>query len=232
MRRMKNSLVAWSLGGALVSFAALFYILPYERFLDLALAVAFGVSFAGVIKYGRDAFMAGRSGRSGAEFLIVALFAMFCIIFSQRVWGIVLRVLNRPDWLVDSPLTIIIPWLLAWAMSLALIAPDIDLEPEEARTNLWKSASLFIGGALAGYVIASSFGAKDAVEVSRLSAWPHLVNRPACPPESVWVSSRGVYHTASSPYRGSIYPKHCFGSVEEAEGAGFRPPHSLKRDLP
>ena len=223
MKRLKSSLVAWSLGGSLVSFTAFFYILPYERFLDLALAVAFGVAFAGTVKYGRDAIRALRSGRSGAEFLIVAVFAMFTIILSQRIWGITLRVLNRPDWLVDSPLTILIPWLLAWAMSLALIAPDIDLEPEDAKTNIWKSISLFIGGALAGFVIASSFSTKDAVEVSRLSAWPHLAHRPTCPRESVWVSSTGVYHTASSPYRTSIYPRHCFSTEDEAKAAGYRP---------
>lgn len=228
MKRLKSSLVAWSLGGSLVSFTAFFYILPYERFLDLALAVAFGVAFAGTVKYGRDAIRALRSGRSGAEFLIVAVFAMFTIILSQRIWGITLRVLNRPDWLVDSPLTILIPWLLAWAMSLALIAPDIDLEPEDAKTNIWKSISLFIGGALAGFVIASSFSTKDAVEVSRLSAWPHLAHRPTCPRESVWVSSTGVYHTASSPYRGGIYPRQCFNTVEEAEAKGYRPPKGLK----
>ncbi|RYX78541.1 hypothetical protein EON76_05275 [bacterium] len=228
MKRLKSSLVAWSLGGSLVSFTALFYSLPYERFLDLALAVAFGVSFAGTVKYGRDAFRALRSGRSGAEFLIVAVFAMFSIILSQRVWVIVLRILDRPDWLVDSPIVVLIPWLLAWAMSLALIAPDIDLEPEDAKTNIWKSISLFIGGALAGFVIASSFSTKDAVEVSRLSAWPHLAHRPTCPRESVWVSSTGVYHTASSPYRTSIYPRHCFNTVEEAEAKGYRPPKGLK----
>lgn len=228
MKRLKSSLVAWSLGGSLVSFTALFYSLPYERFLDLALAVAFGVSFAGTVKYGRDAFRALRSGRSGAEFLIVAVFAMFSIILSQRVWVIVLRILDRPDWLVDSPIVVLIPWLLAWAMSLALIAPDIDLEPEDAKTNIWKSISLFIGGALAGFVIASSFSTKDAVEVSRLSAWPHLAHRPTCPKESVWVSSTGVYHTASSPYRTSIYPRHCFSTVDEAEANGYRPPKGLK----
>lgn len=224
MKRLKSSLVAWSLGGSLVSFTALFYSLPYERFLDLALAVAFGVSFAGTVKYGRDAFRALRSGRSGAEFLIVAVFAMFSIILSQRVWVIVLRVLDRPDWLTDSPIVVLIPWLLAWAMSLALIAPDIDLDPEDAKTNIWKSISLFIGGALAGFVIASSFSTKDTASGPQQSSWPHLSHRATCSNESVWVSSAGVYHDKNSRYRGSIFPRHCFGTVEQAQSAGFRPP--------
>jgi methylphosphotriester-DNA--protein-cysteine methyltransferase len=44
----------------------------------------------------------------------------------------------------------------------------------------------------------------------------------------VWVSSTGVYHTALSPYRASIFPKHCFETVEDAAKAGYRPPKSLK----
>lgn len=222
MKRLKTKVIGLSLLGASASFLALLYLLPYERFLDLALAIAFGVSFAGTIKYGRDALRSLRSGSSGAAFLIVAVFAIFAILLGQRTWGIVLRVLDRPDWLVNSPITIMVPWALAWALSLALVAPDIDLEPDDARSGIWKSVALFIGGALAGFVIAASFGVKGGIELSQLSAWPHLANRATCPPESVWVSSRGVYHTQSSPYRGSVVPRYCFSSAEKAEEAGFR----------
>lgn len=224
MRRLKSSIVAWSLGGVLATFAGLYYILPYDRLLDLALAVAFGVAFAGTIRYGRDALLAARSGKSGAEFLLVAVFAMFSVIMGQRVWGIVLRVLDRPDWLVDSPITILVPVMMSWAMSLALVAPDIDLEPEAAKNNLWRSVALFIGGALAGFVIAASFGVKDSIDISRLNAWPQLINRPTCPIESVWVSSSGIYHVQSSPYRGSVVPRWCFSTASEAESAGFKAP--------
>lgn len=224
MRRLKSSIVAWSLGGVLATFAGLYYILPYDRLLDLALAVAFGVAFAGTIRYGRDALLAARSGKSGAEFLLVAVFAMFSVIMGQRVWGIVLRVLDRPDWLVDSPITILVPVMMSWAMSLALVAPDIDLEPATAKSNLWRSVALFIGGALAGFVVAASFGVKDSIDISRLNAWPQLINRPTCPKESVWVSSTGIYHTYSSPYRGSVVPRYCFESEEKAREAGFKAP--------
>lgn len=224
MKRLKTRVISLSLLGVILSFVALLYILPYERFLDLALAIAFGVAFAGTIKYGRDAIRSLRHTTSGASFLIVSVFAMFAILLGQRTWGIVLRVLDRPDWLVNSPLSIAIPWFLAWALSLALVAPDIDLENEDAKEGIWRSVALFIGGALAGFVIAASFGVKGGVELSQFSAWPHLANRATCPPESVWVSSRGVYHTQSSPYRGSVVPRYCFSNAEKAEEAGFKPP--------
>lgn len=225
MRSLKKSIVAWSLFGSLTAFAALFYTLPYERFLDLALALAFGVTFAATFRYGRDAISAFRSGKSGAEFLIVAVFAIVTVLLGQRIWGITLRILDRPDWLVDSPITILVPWMLSWAISLALVAPDIDFEPTDVRSGLWKSVALFIGGALAGFVVAASFGVKGGVETSALPIWPQYVNRPPCPAdEPVWVSSKGVYHTASSPYRSGVIARWCFATVEEAEKAGFRPP--------
>lgn len=224
MKRLKTRVIGLSLLGSSVSFLALLYLLPYERFLDLALAIAFGVAFAGTIKYGRDALRSLSNGSSGAAFLIVAVFAIFAILLGQRTWGIVLRVLDRPDWLVNSPITIAVPWLLAWALSLALVAPDIDLEPDDARSGIWKSVALFIGGALAGFVVAASFGVKDSIDISRLNAWPQLINRPTCPIESVWVSSTGIYHTSSSPYRGSVVPRYCFESEEKAREAGFKAP--------
>jgi hypothetical protein len=223
MKRLRTSFIAWSFFASTAAFPALLYALPYDRFLDLALAIAFGVSFAGTIKYGRSAILAAKSGKSGAEFLIVAMFAMFTILLGQRIWGILLRVLDRPDWLVNSPITIMVPWYLSWAMALAIFAPDIDLDHEDAKSRIWKSIALFIGGALAGFVVAASFGVKGSLEVSKVSAWPGLTNRASCAAgEPVWVSSNGVYHDENSPYRAQVIPRWCFQTVEEAKKRGFR----------
>lgn len=229
MKRLKRSVVAWSFLGSLVSFGILFYTMPYDRFLDFALAVAFGVCFAATVRYGRDAVMAFRSGKSGAEFLLVAVFSIVAVLLGQRAWNITLRVLDRPDWLVDSPMTIAIPWLLSWAVSLALVAPDIDLEPEAAKASLWKSGALFIGGVMAGMAVAVAFSSRGATDLSQIISWPQLQNRASCPADKpVWVSSKGIYHVPGSPYRGMIIPRWCMGSVKDAEERGFRPPRGSK----
>lgn len=228
MKRLKSSVAAWSCAFALSSFAILYNTVPYDRLLDIALSLTFGVSLAAVIRYSVDAFKAIRGGKLGAEFLIVAVFSMVLIILIQRTWGIALRVYDRPDWLVNSPVTIFLPWMLSWAISLALVAPDIDGDPPEARSGIWKSVALFIGGALAGFVLATSFKV-SAFEVSQVSAWPQLANRAACLPDKpVWVSSNGIYHVSTSPYRGQVVAKWCLSSVEEAEKMGFRAPKGLK----
>lgn len=215
MKKIKKSFVAWSLLLALTSFPVLYYILPYERFLDLSLAVAFGVCLSATIRYGRDAFMAFRSGKSGAEFLIVAVFAIVSVLLGQRIWGIVLRILDRPDWLVNSPVTIFVPWMLSWAISLALIAPDVDLEPDDARSGIWKSVALFIGGALAGFVVAASYSSADTRTSMVFS------NMPVCGPGSVVGTRSKKYHTQDSRYIRLVVPHRCFSTEGEAQKAGY-----------
>lgn len=228
MKRLRTSVVAWSLAATLASFGALYYLVPFQKLLDFALALSFGMAFAATARYARDAWLAFRSGRSGAEFLIVAVFSIVTVILLQRAWVITLSVYGRPDWLVDSAVTILIPVLISWAVGLALVAPDIDLEPEEIKSSLWKSAALFIGGALAGFVIATSFSAKG-IKLTELTMYPHMIDRPPCPPDKpVWVSSKRVYHTESSPYRSMVVPARCYATAADAEAKGFRPPKDRK----
>lgn len=231
MKRIKTSIVAWSGAGALASFAILYQFVPYDRMLDLALSLAFGVSLAAVVRYLPDAARAFVSGRGGAAFLIVAVFSMVLTILMQRTWGIVLRIYDRPDWLVMSPMAIFVPWMLSWAVSLALVAPDIEDDGVRVGSGIWKSVALFISGAMAGFVLATSFQAASGVEVSLKQAWPHLANRPSCPPDQdVWGSSRGVYHTMESPYRALVIPRHCFATAEDAESKGFRKAKGIESD--
>lgn len=219
MKKIKKSFVAWSLLAALTSFPVLYLSLPYDRFLDLALAIAFGVCLSATIRYGRDAVISFKSGKSGAEFLIVAVFAIVSVLLGQRIWGILLRVMDRPDWLVNSPVTILVPWMLSWAISLALIAPDVDLEPEDARSNMWRSAALFIGGALTGFIIASSFSGRS--EQSSVPERVRMASIPSCPRGAVIGTGNKTYHTAESRYRYLVVPRRCFTSEDEAKQAGF-----------
>lgn len=215
MKRIKRSFFAWSLLVTVFSFVGLYYALPYDRFLDLALAIAFGVCLSATIRYGRDAVVSFRDGRSGADFLIVAVFSVVAVLLGQRVWGVTLRVMGRPDWLVDSFVTILVPWLLSWSILLALIAPDVDIEHEDARSGIWKSAALLIGGALAGFVIAASFGNSE-VKIAMV-----VGNIPSCATGSVIGTGNKTYHTAESRYRYLVVPRRCFASEVDAKRAGY-----------
>lgn len=226
MRKIKSSIVAWSGIGALISFSVLYQVLPYGRMLDLSLSLAFGAALATVIRYFIDFVRSIREGRAGAQFLISAVFLIALVFLIQRSWVIILSVYNRPDWLVNSSMSIFIPWMMAWAVSLAFIAPDVDDYNSGERGGVWRSLALFAAGAIAGFVLATSF---KVTEVS--SVWPHLTNRAACAKsEEVWVSSNGIYHTKSSPYRGMVVPEWCFEDENQAKEKGFRPPKSIRSD--
>lgn len=218
MKKIKKSFVAWSLLAALTSFPLFYFMLPYDRFLDLALAIAFGTCLSATYRYGRDAIMALRSGRTGAEFLIVAVFASVAVLLGQRIWGILLRVMDRPDWLVNSPVTILVPWMLSWAISLALIAPDVDLDHYDTRSGLWKSVALLVGGALVGFIIASSYGSRsEQGEIQSV----RMANIPGCGNGQIIGTGNKTYHTAESRYRYLVVPRKCFDSEDEAKKAGY-----------
>ncbi|WP_150132694.1 hypothetical protein [Neorhizobium sp. SOG26] len=160
----------------------------------MALSLTFGVSLAAVLRYALDAFRAFRSGRGGAEFLIVAVFSMVLLLLVQRTWGIVLRVYDRPDWLVNSPMTIFIPWMLAWSVSLTLVAPDMGAMGEENRASLWRSIALFIAGALAGFVLSTTFHSQNK-ELSALTIWPQFAGQVICPTQQPgWAPTDRLYN--------------------------------------
>jgi len=199
MKRIKKSFVAWSLLVTLTSFPVFYYLLPYDRFLDLALAIAFGTCLAATCRYMLEAITAARSGRTGAEFLIVAVFATVSVLLGQRVWVILLSSLNRPDWLSDSPVTILVPWMISWAIFLALIAPDIGSTTEDGNNSrLWKSIAILVGSALFSFLIVSSFGMKKD-QVSAQSV--RIASIPGCAPGQIIGTGHKTYHTADSRYR-------------------------------
>lgn len=226
MRKINSSIVALYGIISLFAFVILYFILPYDVMLTVALSLALGVSLAGVVRYARDAYYAARSGIVGSDFIIVSLFSVCLATFVQRAWVHIITISNRPDWLVDSAMTIFVPWFVAWAVSLALVAPDIG-----DSKGIWKSLAIFAAGSMAGFVIAWAFSHNE-IAVSSVKVWPHLANRPVCPDHSgVIVSSNGVYHKPDSPYVSMIVPRYCFQDEKEAQSHGYRAPKGLRSDV-
>lgn len=228
MNRLRAVHVAWWLALAIGSFAVLYQFLPYETFLGLALNTAFAASLAAVIRYSVDGLRALREGKGGANFMLTSMLSIFTTIFIQRTWTMGLDALDRPQWMVMSFMTIFIPWIMAAALSLAIVAPDIDGDRKDSGWRLAGSVIIFILGMVVGIGFYAVL--PDTVKsYSVFHVWPERVNRPSCKPEQpVWGSSAKIYHTEESRYRGVVIAQWCFGSIEEAEKAGFRPPKELK----
>jgi len=79
--------------------------------------------------------------------------------------------------------------------------------------------ALFIGGALAGFVIASSFGARS--EQSALRS-VRMASLPSCAVGQITGTGNKTYHTAESRYRYLVVPRKCFNSEDEAKAQGYR----------
>jgi len=156
MKRLKTSIAAWSALFAVVGFWISNQLLSYDRMLEVSSSLVFGVAFTVLIRWAGDAYRSLRAGREGSEFLIVSVFSIVLIIFLQRVWVIVLRIYDRADWLVSSPVSSFIAWMMAWACTLALIAPDIENGAIPSRSRILIGVALFVAGLMSGISIALS----------------------------------------------------------------------------
>lgn len=224
MKRLRAIHVGWWLGLALAIFILLYNILPYSTFLGIALNTAFAASLAAIARYFLDTLRALKSGAAGLSFMMTSMLSIFFMVFIQRSWAMSLDALDRPEWLVTSFMTILIPWMMAASLSLAVVAPDIEGSREGSGFRIVGSLFVFLLGMAVGILFYALL--PDRVKGYAIyNVFPHLQNRAMCSPDqSVWVSSSGIYHTASSPYRGTVVPRYCFESEEKAKDAGFKAP--------
>lgn len=153
MKRLKTSVAAWSALFAVVSFWIINEVLPQSYMTEISSALVLGVSLAVLIRWFRDAARSMKLGRAGSDFLILAVFSIVTIIFLQRVWVMALRYLDRPEWLVNSPISAFVAWMMAWSCALALVAPDIDNGHIPARSRYLLGFALFSAGVVSGAAI-------------------------------------------------------------------------------
>lgn len=144
---MKTSIAAWSalfaIGGFLVAHA----VLNDDGVRDLAYALVTGFASAGVVRYGPDALRSFRTGRAGAEFLIIGVASLLTTLLFHRAW--VMTITYFP-WMEYPIITYFVVWMLAWACSLILLAPDVEAGVIANRGLVLFGAALFIAGMMAG----------------------------------------------------------------------------------
>ena len=158
MKRLRTSIAAWSAVGAVATFALANKFLSFEKMAEISSSLVLGISFVVLLRWTIDAARSMRDGRQGPDFLVVGVFSIGAIIFLQRVWVNTLRITDRPDWLVYSPVSAFIAWMIAWACTLVLIAPDVENGTIANRSKILVGVALFIAGLVSGVSIALSIG--------------------------------------------------------------------------
>lgn len=158
MRRIRTSIAAWSAIGAIVSFWAIQAMIPLDKMAEISSSLVLGIAFAVLLRWSKDFIYAMRDGNTGADFLIIGVYSMACMIFLQRIWVIALRIYDRPDWLVNTPISSFIAWMMAWSVALALVAPDAQNGQISNRSRILIGVALFVAGLVSGVSIAASLG--------------------------------------------------------------------------
>lgn len=159
MKRLKTSIAAWSAAGAAGLYWAVDFFLPHDQMIEISSDLVLGVTIACLIRYSREAGIALRDGRGGPDFLIVAIWSTMAILFIHRVYAILVDVYDRPAALLNSSLGSFIVWMLAWACTMFLIAPDAENGRIPNRSRVLIGLALFVAGLVSGVSIAVSITA-------------------------------------------------------------------------
>jgi len=155
VKRLKTSIAAWSALVAVLAFALASSLLPPDGVRNISYALVTGVTAAGIIRWLPDALRAFRSGRAGADFLMVGVCSLLTALFFHRVW--VMSITYVPGINLDL-VTYFMVWMLAWACSLILVAPDVEDGVIRSRSFVLIGLALFIAGVMSGISIGLSLG--------------------------------------------------------------------------
>lgn len=156
MRVLKSSIAAWSAMFSVMAFWIIDTFVSHGRMIEISSSLVLGITFAVMLRWFRDAGRAMRHGRGGSDFLIVAVFATMAILFLHRIYAITLQVYDRPAFLLNSPVSAFLVWMLAWACTMFLIAPDVEDGRFPKRSGILLGVGLFIAGMVSGVSIAFS----------------------------------------------------------------------------
>ncbi len=156
MKRFRKSLAAWGVLGAVLSFWGLYAVLPIDQLTRVSYSLALGAVFAVLVRYTKDAFVFLREGREGYQFLIVGVYLTFVILFGQRIWAITLNIYGRPEYLVNSPVSPLISWMLMISAAMVSMAPDVDNGRVANASLIRFGIALFIAGLISGISITTA----------------------------------------------------------------------------
>lgn len=145
---------------AVLSFVAYWLaaiIVPAPILRDVFNALAFGAAVIITITWGPSAWRAVRENADSGEWqLILAIFLLWFIVLSQRVYVIAFNWLDRPDWLASSAISGFWPYSYMMAGMLFLSAPGVKGHGIESGAIWSIIAAVAIGSLVAGILIGAS----------------------------------------------------------------------------
>lgn len=200
MSRLKNSMAIWAAPLALIAYIVLYYAVGRDVSKQIVdVAVLFGSSYIvasglpGVLEGGRDRFRL-----PGDQFLL-SYWLVWLVILLQRLYIVTINVTDD----VTSQFLSDLPVAGAIALSMALSSGysiGAQWSGGIGKGGWW---SLGFAGALVSLVLLAG-------HVSGSNAMDN--------PDKWCISTRGVIHGPSSPYRELVVPRLCFDTADGAMG--------------
>lgn len=143
--------------GAFVFYWVLALIVPPVILRDVFNSLAFGAACIIAATWAPSAYRAVCDGTGRGDWqLILAIFIVWFVVMSQRVYVILFNWQGRPDSWADGPVSGFWPYSFTLAGLLFLVAPGVSTEGIRARA-LWSIiADAGIGGLMAGILIGAS----------------------------------------------------------------------------
>lgn len=135
-------------------FCGLTLIMPSPILVETFSGLLLGISIAITLMWAPAAVTALREGAGdGWHQLNLAIMLTWFTIAVQRIWAIVYRWMDRPDWMADSHYSAFVTYLIMLAGMLYIISPGT--ESGQVPTKNWTVmiASVGAGGVVAGIMI-------------------------------------------------------------------------------
>jgi len=154
VKRLSHNSALWVTIAVMGSFWMFYLILTPEQLVEFASSLVLGASVSIVLTWFPAAAFALRNGaKDGPGLLNMGIFGLAGAILAQRIWINILRWFERPDWLVNSPVSAFTAWILFCACMLVILAPGTERGVVPNRNYLWLLAAASIGSLVAGITI-------------------------------------------------------------------------------
>lgn len=145
---------------ALIAFSIYWIIaliVPVDLLKELFNSLSLGVAIMVALTWAPAAWHSIRHGNRAGEWqLVIAIFLSFCVLAFQRLYVMTASILNRPDWLINSPVAGFVPYSITVVGLLYLVAPGVYKGAPRGRYWWHILFAVAIGSLTAGILIGMS----------------------------------------------------------------------------
>lgn len=158
MKRITNNTAAMV---ALIGTLSFFIWAPLfgaSMSIEIAANIAAAVMFGIMVKWAIPAIIAVKvGGKTGPNFLAMAIFGWGAAGFFHRVWVNVVRWMEWQSWSRESYITAFAIWTLAVSGAMVILAPGTERGVVPRSNQLWLLGCVAFGSAMAGFMLGVSF---------------------------------------------------------------------------